>query len=266
MAALAATGLLLGTTVDERERAANELRGSLRMAAAGDMAAAMAHELSQPLTALNSYARACQLLAVELDRDPSAQRAPLVDVTHKLVDEAQRASEVVKRLRDFFRSGSTQLQLVEVPQLVDEVMRSQLQRAQAAGVAVEWSCETGLPPISMDRVEIAVVLRNLVANAIDAASQGVAPGRVNLDVGLDHGRLLVSVRDTGAGVPAALTPRLFEPTPSTKPGGMGVGLSISRAIVDAHGGRLTDAHLSAFSSTASTRASPIWQAASQRRA
>lgn len=109
MAVITMTGLILGLAIDERVRTATQLRQSLRMAAAGQMAAALAHELNQPLTALSSYAQACRAL-LTLDGGLTTEtRDRLEDVSARIVRDAHRASDVVKRLRDFFRDGTTQL-------------------------------------------------------------------------------------------------------------------------------------------------------------
>ncbi|MBI5255736.1 MAG: MASE1 domain-containing protein [Burkholderiales bacterium] len=236
LAALAATGLLLGTTVDEREQAERALRATLRLAAAGDMAAALAHELNQPLAALSAYARAAQLLAKRAPDQP-APAMPLAEVLDKLVAEAGRASGVVKRLRDFFRTRSTELRPTELPALLDEVMRSQAERAAGLRVALHWQCDATLPAVWLDRVQIEVVLRNLVANALEAAAGGAASA-VQVLATLSAGQVLVTVHDSGPGVPAEALAHLFDTRASTKPGGMGIGLGISRSIVEAHGGRL----------------------------
>jgi len=240
MAALAATGLLLGTTVDERAEAQRALRASLHLAAAGDMAAALAHELNQPLTALSTYAQASQLLVGKLGTEQRALSAPLADVTAKLVHEAGRASDVVKRLRDFFRTRSTELQATDVAALIGDVIRSQSARAAAMKVDLAWLCDPALPAVLLDRVQIEVVLRNLVANALDAAGQDTAgAARVAVDARVRDDQLVIAVTDSGPGVPAAGLPQLFDTrVVSSKPGGMGIGLGISRTIVEAHGGRL----------------------------
>ena len=240
LVSLGATGLLIGATVHEREEAEQALRASLHAAAAADMAAALAHELNQPLTSLVSYARATQLLVQRLEgAGDGAAAAPIVEVTRKLATEAMRAGEVVKRLRDFFRRGGTQLQNTDIAMLIEEVVRAHAPRAEVAGVALEWQAGTLLPPVLIDRVQIEVVLRNLVANALDAAAldRGGAP-RVRLSAAAKGGQVVVQVCDSGAGVGAGQARRIFEDRKSSKPGGMGIGLAISRSIVEAHDGRL----------------------------
>jgi signal transduction histidine kinase len=237
LAALGATGLLLGATVDEREQAEQALRASLHAAAASDMAAALAHELNQPLTAMRTYARAAQLLAAQGGTQEAAPSAALSDVTAKLVNEVTRAGAVVRRLRDFFRQGGTELQLGRIDEIIDNVLQSQQPRACANGVEIEVVSDKGLPEVWMDRVQIEVVLRNLVANAIDAAAE-LPHGKVTLRCGVQGGQLVLEVLDSGPGVPAQDLPQIFESRASSKAGGMGIGLVISRSIVAAHDGRL----------------------------
>jgi signal transduction histidine kinase len=240
MAALGATGLLLGTTVDEREQAEQALRASLHAAAAADMAAALAHELNQPLMAMRSYARASQLLAERLQQGeaPKEGRESLAEVTAKLVNEVNRAGDVVKRLRDFFRQRGTALQRVEMAPLVDEVLQQQALRARNAEVRLQAQCEPGLPAVWMDRVQIEVVLRNLVSNALDAAAARPGEALVRVEAALHDGQLVVAVRDSGEGIAQEDLAQVFESRRSSKPGGMGIGLAISRSIVEAHEGRL----------------------------
>lgn len=237
MAAAALTGLVLGVAVDERERVAAELKGSLRLAAAGQMAAALAHELSQPLTALNSYAKASRLLVTSHDVPDHERLARLAEVSQRMAVDALRASDVVKRLRDFFRSGSTQLQPVDLSVLLDEALAACQRHAEALGVQVRREVADSPPAVLADPVQLAVVLRNLVTNALEACS-GTVEGRVVLSARRTGGSVRIEVRDSGPGVDGARLEALFEPGPSDKPGGMGVGLSICRAIVEAHGGSL----------------------------
>ena len=238
MAAITTTGLLLGVTVDERARSDAELRSSLRMAAAGQMSAALAHELSQPLTALATYAQTCELLAAAADSHSPGQRALLLDVTRKISSDARRAGDVVKRLRDFFQSGDTHLQPCDLGQLVQAELQQQQRRADAAGIDLATHPPRDLPRVWADEVQIQVVLRNLVGNALDAASEAGGPGQVSVRLGSTRNEVLVEVLDSGAGVTPAQAVSVFEPGSSTKVGGMGVGLGICRAIVEAHGGRL----------------------------
>lgn len=237
MAASTMTALLVGVLIDERARAASELRSSLRFAAAGQMAAALAHELSQPLTALNNYAYACRRLS-EMDSLDPQQREQLARIMHSIADESQRAGDVVKRLRDFFKSGATSLQLIAPQATLLEAAAAHGKFAERMAVKIDTDIPSDLPPVWADPLQMAVVLRNLIANAIESAARANADKRVLVRAGLDRNRLLVEVRDSGAGVDSARLHSLFDATPSAKPGGLGVGLSICRAIVEAHGGKL----------------------------
>jgi signal transduction histidine kinase len=238
LVALGATGLLIGATIDEQRQAERDLHASLHAAASANMAAALAHELNQPLASVVSYARATQLLAERLDTPTSSDLPSIAEVTRKLTGEAMRASEVVRRLRDFFRQRGTERQRTDVAVLLDEVVHAHLRRAEAAGVAIDWRCPPMLEPVLIDKIQIEVVLRNLVANALEAASQGGPEPRVSLTAGRRGPNVIVEVEDSGPGVDAGEVSSIFEDRRSTKPGGMGIGLAISRSIVEAHEGRL----------------------------
>ena len=232
--ALTVTGLFLGVTVDERRRAREEVRRSMRLVAAGEMAAALAHELNQPLTAVASYARACELIAASPGENPDRLRETLA----KLVAESTRAADVVRRLRDFFRTGATRLETVDLRALAGRVVEAVRPNAEARGVACTLGGSGGQSFILADQVQIEVVLRNLVANAIEAAALGAAPREVRVLVRTAPGDCEVTVEDSGSGVPAAEAEKIFEAFETGRASGMGMGLAISRAIVEAHGGRL----------------------------
>jgi len=231
VAALTLTGLFLGTITDERRRAAQDLRQSLRLAAAGEMAGAIAHEVNQPLTALSNYGQSALAL---LARPGEAHRVPAV--VGKMLGEAERAADVVRRLRDFFRAGTTRLE--DLPTYELEAMLRQVAR-QVIGprpVELALSLDGGLPALYVDRLQIELVLRNLLANATEALGGG---GRIRVSAAR-HGedRLRLVVEDDGPGISAEARERVFEPFVSGKPTGMGLGLAISRAIAEAHGGSL----------------------------
>jgi len=233
--ALAITGLFLGVSVDERKRAASGLRESLRMAAAGEMSAALAHELNQPLAALLAYAKAAALMA----ENERTDRAALLDTLGKAQREAARAAEVVARLRDFFRTGATHLENASLPAIATAVVDSLAPRARTFGIQLSQQADPATPPVLIDPLQIEVVLRNLVANGVEAARTASEPKSVLVTIASDgHGFVRASVRDSGPGVPAEAADRIFEPFWTSRSSGMGMGLAISRAIVEAHGGRL----------------------------
>jgi C4-dicarboxylate-specific signal transduction histidine kinase len=232
VAALTLTALYLGVMVDERQRANEGLKQSLRLAAAGEMAGAIAHEVNQPLTALTNYGRAGQLLI------ESGRAAEAAGVIERMLAEAHRAGEVVRRLRDFFRGGTTRLEEVSVEELLAAARAIGANLKAAADFSLEVEGESGLPDVLVDRLQIELVLRNLMANAVEAAASQpgaqVAVSARRHDA--QHLRIVIS--DNGPGVPPGAGARVFEPFVSGKPTGMGLGLAVSRAIAEAHGGTL----------------------------
>lgn len=237
VAALTLTGLYLGMMVDERERAAEGLRQTLRLAAAGDMAGAIAHELNQPLTALANYGESALMMCTP---GSEAQKQLLPAVIGKMLGEAQRASEVVRRLRDFFRSGTTRLEPLSAEELVAAVRRVGQQIIGTKPVSLEVLSEPELPALFVDRMQIELVIRNLMANAVEALQRQPA-GEKRIRVRLRReapDRLCLVFVDSGPGLGAEMVERVFEPFVSGKPTGMGLGLAISRAIAEAHGGAL----------------------------
>lgn len=238
MAAITTTGLLLGVTVDERVRTDSELRRSLRLAAAGHMSAALAHELNQPLTALATYAQTCEILVSESAPLTPAQRDMLLDVVRRISVDAHRAGNVVRRLRDFFLTGATKLQACNLAELVAKEMQDHQQQASTFKISLSIDKADELPLVWIDPVQIQVVLRNLLANALDAARDHGPAGSVLVKIEARLQEVMVEVIDSGPGISTQQAMSIFEPGSSSKIGGMGIGLGICRAIVEAHGGRL----------------------------
>ncbi|MER2516146.1 MAG: ATP-binding protein [Candidatus Accumulibacter phosphatis] len=231
---LVLAGFFIGVVVDEQQRISAELRQTLRLAAAGEMAGALAHELNQPLTALSAYGAACEEL---LARGETGDR--LTGSIRLMVAEACRAAEVVRRLRDFFRTGTTKLEVVSLCALLAAAAAPFARRAAKAGV--ELTLEPVPDGVLMaDRPQLEVVLRNLFSNAFDAVSEQ-PPGERRVRVSAlpeDGDRICIRVEDSGPGLTGEAVSRLFEPFSSTKSSGLGLGLAISRAIAEAHGGKL----------------------------
>jgi signal transduction histidine kinase len=236
MLALSVTGLLLGVVVDERERAQESLRQSLRLAAAGEMAAALAHEVNQPLTALVTYGRACQHM---LSASPP-DMAKLEQTVGKVTEQAQRVGAIVKRLRDFLRSGTMNLEHVAPNEFLEHMRVAFAAEAKAKEIVLALQVESDLPRVLIDRLELEIVLRNLIANALDSIREARPKRReVRLEAASHEGGFVrLGVVDSGPGIPASMRDRLFLPFSTSKSHGMGLGLAISRAIVKAHGGRL----------------------------
>jgi two-component system, LuxR family, sensor kinase FixL len=232
---LALVGYFVGIVVDEQRQAAEELKQTLRLAAAGEMAAALAHELNQPMTALSVYGKACEHLLARGDTGPALREA-----IGKMIIESGRATEVVRRLREFFLSGAMQIETVELHGVIASSARQFEQQFKEHGVQLHiapFKSQT----IHADRLQIELVLRNLLANAFDALAAR-PPGRRKISISTDEpgdGTILISVEDSGPGVSGNVAARLFEPFVSSKSSGLGLGLVLSRAIVEAHGGNLS---------------------------
>ncbi len=232
---LALVGFLIGVAIDEQRRIAIDYRRSLHLAAAGEMAAALAHELNQPLTALSAYGSACAHLLSQ-----KANSEKIADVVRRMIVEATRAAAVVRRLRDFFRTGTTHLEHVPFADVMAAAAQPFIEKAPADNVRLSVSSPPGAI-LNADSLQLEVVLRNLLSNAFDAVAGNPEGDRhVCLTaelVGSD--RLNVVVKDNGPGIRSQAAERLFEPFTSTKSSGLGLGLTISRAIAEAHGGSLT---------------------------
>lgn len=233
-AALTLFGFFIGVVVDEKQRVSAELRQTLRLAAAGEMAGALAHELNQPLTALSVYGTACERL---LEQGETGER--LRETIRRMVAEAFRAADVVSRLRDFFRTGSTRLEPISLAALLSAAASPFVLKAQQQGIELIIDA---LPPCNLlvDRLQLEVVVRNLLSNAFEAvAEQATGKRRIRISARkAEAGRVCVRVEDSGPGISEATAARLFEAFQSSKASGLGLGLVISRAIVEAHGGHL----------------------------
>ncbi|MBS4097081.1 MAG: MASE1 domain-containing protein [Sulfuricella sp.] len=240
MAALTVTGLFLGMAVTSRRALEEQLRNrqselnqALRMAAAGEMTSALAHELNQPLSAISSYLRACQLM-LEL---PEEQHPLLAETMDKVVAEAARAGQVVHRLRDFYRSGELRLERLAMEPLLQGGMEPLNKRADREGIALSLKVAPHLPEVLADRMQIETVLHNLVSNAIDACGAS-RRGEIHVGAVAEGGAVRVCVSDNGAGIAPEIAAHLFKPFATSKPQGMGLGLAITRSLIEAHGGKL----------------------------
>ncbi|OYY92638.1 MAG: hypothetical protein B7Y41_15240 [Hydrogenophilales bacterium 28-61-23] len=243
MLGLAVTMLSLGMTVTVRRATEErlhqreaELNQAMRLAAAGEMAQAIAHELNQPLSAVANYARASRSM---LD-DPARHGALLADTLEKIDREANRAGQVMRRLREFFRGGGLRCETFTLAALIDESLSYVRRRAERQNIAFKLALDETLPSVHADRVQMGTVLHNLLANAIDALSTGGGDPR-EIEIGAQRqgdDLIRVCVTDNGAGVGAEMEGRLFESFATSKAEGMGLGLAISRTLVQAHGGEL----------------------------
>jgi two-component system sensor kinase FixL len=233
--------LLIVRDMTDHDRAQTQLRErdtalsrAMRFALAGELATAITHELNQPITALVSYLKAVEILAAPL----GAHDSRLVDALRKATRESLRASDVLKRLRDFYRSGAVNAILIDVEASVAEVLSAFAERAARLGADLTREIHV-TREVSTDRIQLQMVLHNLVANALDAVAD-VESGsrRVHVAVTTQRDQLQVFVSDSGRGVLPDIQGRLFEPFVTSKLDGMGLGLAISRTLLRSQGGEL----------------------------
>ena len=220
----------------ELEEQREELRHLSRAALLGELSGALAHELGQPLASILSNAQAALRLLGREAIEPEELALALGDI----VTEDRRAGEVIQRLRALFKRGETRLQPVAAAELVRDVLDLARPELSLRRVTATSAVEPDLSPVLCDRVQVQQVLLNLILNACEAMSETALGDRsflLTARAEQDRG-VHFSVRDCGTGIPAAIIDRLFEPFVTTKPNGLGLGLSISRTIVNAHGGRL----------------------------
>ena len=245
LSAVAVPMLLLAVVLHDRARVeldAREQRLQLthlsRVAMLGELSGGIAHELNQPLTAILSNAQAAQHLVGNKSADPEI----LVEILRDIIAADQRAGEVIRRLRTLFKRGETQFQPLDVNELVHEVLGIVHGDLVTRSVEIVPELAATLTRIHGDRVELEQVMLNLVINACDAMA-GIAPEQRRLTVrtrkvDVEDGAVQISFSDCGPGFTPDQYAKLFEPFYTTKPRGLGLGLSISRAIIRAHHGRL----------------------------
>jgi two-component system sensor kinase FixL len=229
--------------VTDRRRAEDEARvlqerltHFSRLSTMGEMAAGLAHEINQPLSAIANYLQGCGRLIDGIEH-PNAQKIhdALAETTHQTL----RAGQIIRRLREFVARGETEKRSESINKLVEEASALALVGAKEQGVKTVFRFDTRAGPVLVEKVQIQQVLLNLIRNAIEAMN-GCAQKELVVETALlDQGMVEVRVADTGSGLAEEVIPRLFQPFVTTKPTGMGVGLSISKRIIEAHGGEMS---------------------------
>jgi signal transduction histidine kinase len=240
MMTLAVTAMFTGILVDERraqeegrEQMREQMRHLARLSLSGEIASGLAHELNQPLTALLNYVRVGR---TQLERgDLNAAMGPIM----KAEAQGMRAAETIQRLRGFLRGGQLALVEFELSAVVDETVQMLKSVAKAHDVVVRVSVEPPGARVLADRVHVMQILANLLSNAFDAvATAGAVPGYVDIIARRLADGVEISVYDSGPGVPAEARDRIFDSFFTTKDQGMGLGLAISRSLVEAQGGTI----------------------------
>jgi two-component system sensor kinase FixL len=221
----------------ETERRLHEVQADLihvsRLSAMGELASALAHELNQPLTAITNYLLAARQL---VQRGPEhAERAS--EIIGKSIDQAMRAGQVIRQLRSFIQKRDVERAPAEIDKVVDEASALAFIGLKEKGIRVAIERQGKLPEIPIDRIQIQQVLINLIRNAVDAM-EGRDRRELTISISCDDRAVRISIIDTGSGIPRDMEEKVFQAFATSKPSGMGVGLSISRNIVEAHSGRL----------------------------
>jgi PAS domain S-box-containing protein len=234
---------IFSAEISERKRAEEaarqhqaELTHVLRLSTMGEMAAGLAHEINQPLAAIVNYAQGCGRRLRGNPREVSAV-LPVID---DIAAEALRAGEIIRRLRSLVRKETPRQDWIDLAEVTDEILRLVQPDTFQHGITVTVNAHPELPRVHGDRIQLEQVVLNLFRNAIDAMSQVTGPRELSVRIArAGDNAVELAVSDTGHGMPPLVAERVFDPFFSTKPGGLGMGLSISRTIIEVHQGRLS---------------------------
>ncbi len=247
MIVLSISGLAVGVLVGEQRRTEQQLRmhqdalaRTTRFSSMGELAAVLAHEINQPLTAIGNYSRVIDRAARAEPMDPETIR----EAAAKSIEQVDRVAEVVRRLRELIRVGRIELKEHTVQRLLDEAVAICRTDFEFNGVKLEIHSSDDLPDVAVDRLQIEQVMINLLRNSLEAiADAGRTDGRVVLSAAnLSDGMVTISVRDNGPGFDDSIRDAGIGTFTTTKAEGTGLGLSLCRSIVEAHGGRLVIGH------------------------
>ena len=211
------------------------LQSTARLITMGEMASSLAHELNQPLAAIASYNAGC----LQLLNDGHADAEELKDALAKSTAQAQRAGRVIRRIYEFVRRAEPKSEPCNIVDLIDRSIALVEPDARRHGIRIERHVRSGLPAVNGDGILLEQAFLNLIRNAIESV-QGLSGERrrLTLSVELENEHIHLAIADLGAGIPATIAPRLFEPFFSTKTEGLGMGLNICRSVVEGHKGRL----------------------------
>jgi two-component system sensor kinase FixL len=234
------TGFIRDLTERQKTEARlQELQSELvhisRLTAMGEMASTLAHELNQPLSAISNYLKGSRRM---LEGATDERDTTLRDALEKAGDQAMRAGQIIRRLRDFVSRGESERRVESITKLVEEASALALVGVKDRGIKVRFQFDPSVDLVLADRVQIQQVLLNLIRNAMDAMEESENRDLMITINPENRTHVRINVADTGSGISPDIAEQLFQPFITTKRHGMGVGLSISRTIVEAHGGRI----------------------------
>ena len=213
----------------------SELIHISRLTAMGEMASTLAHELNQPLSAISNYLKGSKrLLESRVDESSLIVR----DALDKATEQAMRAGQIIRRLRDFVARGESERRVEDIKKLVEEASALALVGAKDQAIRVRFDFDPSVQLVLADKVQIQQILLNLMRNSLEAMQGGSTRELALSTARADQDMVRVSVADTGSGLAPEVASQLFQPFVTTKPHGMGVGLSICRTIVESHGGQI----------------------------
>jgi two-component system, LuxR family, sensor kinase FixL len=224
----------------EREQLLHEVQSELlhmsRLSTMGQMASALAHELNQPLAAITNYLQGSRRL---LEQNTDERLVQLRDALDKAGDQALRTGQIIRRLRDFVARGETEWRIESIKRLIEEISALALVAAKEQSVRVIFQLDPSVDLVLVDKVQVQQVLLNLLRNAIEAMETSERRELVVSTKPVADNMIAVSVADTGSGIDPKIAPQLFQPFVTTKRQGMGIGLSISRTIIESHRGKIS---------------------------
>jgi two-component system sensor kinase FixL len=235
------TGFIRDLT-DREESAARmqEMQGELarlaRLNELGEMASTLAHELNQPLSAIANYVQGCMRLLRKPDEQSTARMSEALEETAK---QSLRAGQIIRHLREFVMRGETERATEDIRKLVEEAGALAQVGSRERGVRTMFDFAQGADLVLADRVQIQQVLINLMRNAMEAMRDSSRRELQVRTAPAGPGEVVVEIADTGPGIPDEIAAQLFRPFVTTKPNGMGIGLSISKRIVESHGGTIS---------------------------